>query len=252
MTTTIFPVILAGGSGTRLWPLSRKNFPKQFLSLHGESSLLQQTVKRAIALPHEKLLVVSNEAHYFLCQEQLQPYTSEINYLLEPCIKNTAPAIAAAAHYIKSIAGPDAVMLVLPSDHWITNEDAFQQAMRKGCEYAATTEALVTFGIQPTSPKTGYGYIEASSMVSDGLFNVRVFREKPDLKTAEAYIAQGHFYWNSGMFAFKAQSYLTELNKYALSTYENSELAVINAKPHNDYLRLNSEAFSLCIEESID
>ena len=152
MTTQFFPVVLAGGSGTRLWPLSRKNFPKQFLRLQGETSLLQQTVQRAITLPHAKTLVVSNEAHYFLCQEQLQAYNEKITYLLEPCARNTAPAIASAAHYIKSLAGRDAVMLILPSDHWIADDSAWHAAMMEGAEFAARAPALVTFGILRQQP----------------------------------------------------------------------------------------------------
>ena len=181
MKTLFYPVILAGGSGTRLWPLSRKNYPKQFLCLQGESSLLQQTMQRAITLPHTKTLVVSNEAHYFLCQEQLQAMPEQITYLLEPCARNTAPAIASAAHYIADLAGPDAVMLILPSDHWIADDNAWRAAMLQGIEFAAAERALVTFGIQPTGPKTGYGYIEGAESLNTNVLAVGSFREKPDI-----------------------------------------------------------------------
>ena len=252
MTTLFFPVILAGGSGTRLWPLSRKNFPKQFLRLQGESSLLQQTMQRAMTLPQAKTVIVSNDAHYFLCQEQLQPFASQITYLLEPCARNTAPAIASAAHYIATIAGRDAVMLILPSDHWIADDEAWHSAMLQGAQFASEAQALVTFGIKPSSPKTGYGYIEAGMEVSPNIFSVHRFREKPDVEAAEAFIAHGNYYWNSGMFVCRAGTYLDELKQQAPDIYEHSEQAVAQAHYHHDYLRLNAEAFALCREESID
>ena len=252
MTTQFFPVVLAGGSGTRLWPLSRKNFPKQFLRLQGETSLLQQTVQRAITLPHAKTLVVSNEAHYFLCQEQLQAYNEKITYLLEPCARNTAPAIASAAHYIKSLAGRDAVMLILPSDHWIADDSAWHAAMMEGAEFAARAPALVTFGILPTSPKTGYGYIESAAPLDGHVLAVGGFREKPDVATAQALLNSGHHYWNSGMFVCRAGTYLDELKQHAPDIYEHSEQAVANAYHHQDYLRLEANAFGLCRDDSID
>lgn len=253
MTALFFPVVLAGGSGTRLWPLSRKNFPKQFLRLQGETSLLQQTMQRAVMLPHAaNTLVVSNEAHYFLCQEQLQAYAGKITYLLEPCARNTAPAIASAAHYISSIAGPDAVMLILPSDHWIADDNAWHAAMLEGAEFAATDDALVTFGIQPAAPKTGYGYIEAARPLAGNVLAVGSFREKPDAKTAEEFIASRNYYWNSGMFVCRAGTYLNELKQHAPDIYNHSERAVANAHHHQDYLRLDEEAFSLCRDDSID
>ena len=252
MTTQFFPVVLAGGSGTRLWPLSRKNFPKQFLRLQGETSLLQQTLQRAMTLPHANTLVVSNEAHYFLCQEQLQSYNGKITYLLEPCARNTAPAIASAAHYIKAIAGPDAVMFILPSDHWIANEGAWHAAMMEGAEFAAREPALVTFGIQPTSPKTGYGYIESAASLGGRVLAVEGFREKPDAATAETFIHSEHHYWNSGMFVCRAGTYLDELKQHAPDIYEHSKVAVAKAYHHHDYLRLEAEAFGLCRADSID
>ena len=252
MTTLFFPVILAGGSGTRLWPLSRKNFPKQFLRLQGESSLLQQTMQRAITLPQARTLIVSNEAHYFLCQEQLQAFAPHITYLLEPCARNTAPAIASAAHYIETLAGRDAVMLILPSDHWIADDDAWIAAMLRGAQFASTEQALVTFGIKPASPKTGYGYIEAGSQLADNVLSVTSFREKPDLETAEAFTVSGHHYWNSGMFACRVGTYLDELKKYAPDIHAHSEQAVTNAYRHQDYLRLDAEEFALCRDDSID
>lgn len=252
MTRQFFPVVLAGGSGTRLWPLSRKNFPKQFLRLQGETSLLQQTMQRAMTLPQARTLVVSNEAHYFLCQEQLQGYSDKITYLLEPCARNTAPAIAGAAHYINEIAGPDAVMLILPSDHWIADDKAWLNAMMEGAEFAANAYAMVTFGIQPTSAKTGYGYIQSAKPIAGNVLAVEAFREKPDRETAESFLANGHYYWNSGMFVCRAGTYLHELKQYAPDIYQHSEAAVTKAHHHQDYLRLHADEFALCRDDSID
>lgn len=250
--TLLFPVVLAGGSGTRLWPLSRKNFPKQFLRLQSESSLLQQTLQRVALLDHVKTLVVSNEAHYFLCQEQLAAFAEGVSYLLEPCVRNTAPAIAAAAHHLASVAGPEAVMLILPSDHWIADETSWQSAMLAGAEWASQEHALVTFGIKPYAPETGYGYIEAGDVRSQHVFAVNRFREKPDLETAKQYIANGHYFWNSGMFVCTAGTYLEELKQHAPDIYDHTKQAVAKAHVYHDYIRLDAEAFAQCREESID
>jgi mannose-1-phosphate guanylyltransferase / mannose-6-phosphate isomerase len=252
MTTNLYPVVLAGGSGTRLWPLSRKNHPKQFLALNGEQSLLQQTVKRAQSIANKHSIIVSNEAHYFLCQDQLQHFNHEMTYLLEPCARNTAPAIACAAHYLVHNVGRDAVMLVLPSDHWIADDAAWQEAMMAGGEFAVTHQALVTFGIQPDSPKTGYGYIEAGTSLTEKAQRVLSFREKPDLDTANEFISKGNYFWNSGMFVCCAGVYLDELVEYQPDIYYFSEQAVLQAQHHHDFLRLDLENFSRCESESID
>lgn len=248
----VFPVILAGGAGTRLWPLSRKSFPKQFLRLQGATSLLQQTMQRVLTLGHSEVLVVSNEAHYFLCQEQLQVFNTPITYLLEPCARNTAPAIAAAAHYIAAQAGDDAVMLILPSDHWIADNNLWSSAMVQGVAFAAAQEALVTFGIHPSSAKTGYGYIEATDCLNPNVFAVKSFCEKPDAETAEKFVAQGNYYWNSGMFVCRASVYLSELKKLAADIFNPSKQAVTNAYRQHDYLHLEAQAFAECRAESID
>lgn len=252
MTTTLYPVILAGGSGTRLWPLSRKNYPKQFLALNTELSLLQQTVRRAHSLAHSNSLIVSNDAHYFLCQEQLHDFNQPMTYLLEPCARNTAPAIACAAHYLSQMAGSDAVMLILPSDHWIADDIAWKKAMLIGGQYAAEHDALVTFGIQPDSPKTGYGYIEAGLPLTDGVQQVLSFREKPEAAMAVEFINCGNYFWNSGMFVCRAGVYLAELEKYHPNIYHCSQEAVAKARNHNDYLRLDPESFADCEADSID
>lgn len=252
MTTTLYPVILAGGSGTRLWPLSRQNYPKQFLALNGELSLLQQTVKRAQSIMKSNLLVVSNDAHYFLCQEQLQDFNQPITYLLEPCVRNTAPAIACAAHYLSQMVGRDAVMLVLPSDHWIADDNAWKEAMLIGGQYAAEHEALITFGIHPDSPKTGYGYIEAGLPLTDQVQHVLSFREKPSAEVAADFIECGNYFWNSGMFVCRAGVYLDELEKYHPQMHQFSQQATLQAQHQHDYLRLDGESFSHCEAESID
>ena len=252
MTAPLIPVVLAGGSGTRLWPLSRKNYPKQFLTLHGESSLLQQTVERATALPYTALLTISNQSHYFLCQEQLNTYAADITYLLEPCARNTAPAIAATAHYIVKHHSPDAIMVILPSDHWITPVAEWQTAMLQGVALASSQDLIVTFGIKPTEPTSAYGYIETSSPIDKHAFSVHAFREKPDLQTAKQFVISGKHYWNSGMFVCKAKTYLDELNKHAPELYTHSLDALEKGTHANDYLRLNEQAFSQCKNDSID
>lgn len=252
MTPYLFPVILAGGSGTRLWPLSRKNFPKQFLRLQSESSLLQQTMQRVSQLSCDRTIVVSNDAHYFLCQEQLHTVTTPITYLLEPCPRNTAPAIAATAHYLTQLAGRNAIMLVLPSDHWIADTTAWQQAMVQGIEFAATQDAIVTFGITPSSPKTGYGYIEAADLVCPQIYRIAHFREKPEEALAIKFVEQGHYFWNSGMFVCRAGLYLDELERYASDIFASSAQAYTQAYHHHDFIRLDEPSFSTCRNESID
>jgi mannose-1-phosphate guanylyltransferase/mannose-6-phosphate isomerase len=252
MSTQIIPIILAGGSGTRLWPLSRKNFPKQFLRLQGKTSLLQQTLQRVLQLPVQEICIVSNEAHYFLCQEQLEGYSSKINYILEPCARNTAPAIAAAAHYIAEQINQDAILLILPSDHWIAEDDKWTDAMLKAAKFAQANHALVTFGIKPISPKTGYGYIEADNTAAGEILSVKSFREKPDELTAQTFVEDGNYYWNSGMFVCRADTYLKELNLLHPTMYQKTLDAVKKGSAHNDYYRLDSSNFAACADLSID
>jgi mannose-1-phosphate guanylyltransferase/mannose-6-phosphate isomerase len=250
--THVFPVVLAGGSGTRLWPLSRKDFPKQFLKLHGKQSLLQQTVMRAEKIPHQNLLVVGNESHYFLCQDQLQHTNPNLTYLLEPCARNTAPAIACAAHHILNTVGEDGVLVILPSDHWIEDEAPWRAAMQRAIDFVSHTPAMVTFGIKPTSPKTGYGYIDIAAEQEKGVYGIARFREKPSLEVAEACMKSDMSYWNSGMFVCRATTYLEELSEFEPELFKSTEAAYHNAHQQHDYFRLDASAFSTCRSESID
>ncbi len=248
----VFPVILAGGSGTRLWPLSRKDFPKQFLQLHGERSLLQQTVKRAAKLAAKEMLVVSNEAHYFLCQDQLKAQHFNLTYLLEPCPRNTAPAIACAAHHVLNTVGKDGILVILPSDHWIQDDELWCNAMQSAIDFVTDTPAMVTFGIKPTSPKTGYGYIDLGDTSGQGIYQVARFREKPTREVAEQCIQTGKSYWNSGMFVCRATTYLEELSAFEPALFKASEAAYQKAVSQSDYFRLDANAFADCRAESID
>lgn len=252
MTISLYPIILAGGSGTRLWPLSRQNFPKQFLALNSELSLLQQTMQRVCQLPCYDPIIVSNDAYYFLCQEQLQAFPKTATYLLEPCARNTAPAIACAAHHLANTVGKKAIMLILPSDHWIGDETAWQESMISGAQFVAEHQAIITFGITATQPKTGYGYIEAGPFLNDKVQKVISFREKPNAETAAHFINQGNYFWNSGMFVCTAEFYLEQLKEFEPDMYHHSQQAVQHAAHRHDFLRLNPEDFSQCKAESID
>ncbi|MCL1073888.1 mannose-1-phosphate guanylyltransferase/mannose-6-phosphate isomerase [Shewanella dokdonensis] len=248
----LLPVIMAGGSGSRLWPLSRQLFPKQFLTLNGSLSMLQTTTKRLKHIEHQPPLVICNQEHRFSVAEQLRLTGSQHSgILLEPIGKNTAPAIALAAFYsLKK--GYDPVMLVLAADHVIKNEQAFCNTVMQAIG-SAEAGKLVTFGIVPTSAETGYGYIKRGKAVGDNsVFEVAQFVEKPDYETAENYLASGQFYWNSGMFLIKASRYLDELKRFSAEIYNACAIAVNETNEDLDFIRINSEAFSKCPEDSID
>jgi len=247
---SMIPVILSGGSGTRLWPLSRESHPKQFLPLLGEHSLLQMTWLRLRGLPGaDAPLVVANEEHRFMVAEQLRQVDATPSALiLEPVGRNTAPAIAVAA--LKAMAtGEDPVLLVLPSDHVIADEPGFRQAVLAALP-AAEAGSLVTFGILPTSPETGYGYINAAA--GEGVRAVLRFVEKPDQATAEKYVASGEYFWNSGMFAFRASRYLEELAKTHPKMIEMARQSLEKATVDADFLRLDRDSFAACPADSID
>jgi len=245
----IIPVILSGGSGTRLWPLSRESYPKQFLPLTSEDSMLQATWKRVEGLTACRPLVVGNQEHRFMIAEQLREAgATPAAILLEPIGRNTAPAIAVAA-LEATATGEDALLLVLPSDHVIQDVGAFHATVRSAAA-AAEAGQLVTFGIVPTAPETGYGYIKAAS--KDGLSAVERFVEKPDLATAQDYVASGQYFWNSGMFLIRASRYLEELQRLAPDMLATCREALHKARRDEDFVRLDAEAFAGCPADSID
>ncbi len=254
----MIPVILSGGSGTRLWPLSRANKPKQFLSLVNEKSMLQNTLLRLRGL--EQLappIVVCNEDHRFMVAEQLRELKiGDACIMLEPVGRNTAPAIAIAAIQAMQLQQQqqDPVLLVLAADHVIQDIPAFQQAVMEA-QLAAEAGKLVTFGIVPVSAHTGYGYIRHSQQNIDQIpntYQVTEFKEKPDRKTAEHYLASGEYCWNSGMFMFKASSLLAELEKFAPEIVKACRLAVTTASQDLDFVRVDNEAFSTSPADSLD
>ncbi len=245
----LLPVILSGGSGTRLWPLSRESYPKQFLPLTGDLTMLQATWHRVAPIAGRAPLVVANEEHRFVAAEQLQQVGAQPQAIvLEPVGRNTAPAIAIAAMEATRD-GDDAILLVLPSDHVISDEETFQRVVKQAMP-AAISGKLVTFGIVPDGPETGYGYIKAAN--GDEIRPVERFVEKPDLSTAQAYVASGEYFWNSGMFLFKASRYLAELQKFNPAILDASRIAWQRARRDADFVRLDKESFAAVPSDSID
>lgn len=243
------PVLLSGGSGTRLWPLSREAYPKQFLPLAGDDTMVQATWRRVDAIAELAPIVVANEEHRFLVAEQLRQVGAPVPaILLEPVGRNTAPAIAAAA--LQAMAdGADPLLLVLPSDHVVRDVAGFQRAVRDASA-AAEAGALVTFGIVPDAPETGFGYIQAET--GDGLRKVSRFVEKPDAATAQAYLDAGGYYWNSGMFLFRASRYLEELARFRPDIVDATRASHAAARHDGDFVRLDKGAFAACPSDSID
>ena len=245
------PVIMAGGSGTRLWPLSRGNFPKQFLPLTGRHTMLQQTLLRLSGLQHSAPLLICNEDHRFIAAEQIRQLgMGKADIMLEPVGRNTAPAIALAALRAKQQGNAEAVLLVLAADHVINNTPAFQQAIEQALPLANDGQ-LVTFGIVPSSPETGYGYIKRGKQ-SGSAYQVDSFIEKPDLSTAEFYLQSGEYYWNSGMFMFRADIYLQQLQKFRPDIYAACEVAMAEQISDLEFVRINKAAFEACPSDSID
>lgn len=248
------PVLLSGGSGTRLWPLSREAYPKQFLALAGEDTMLQATWRRVAALADIAPIVVAGEDHRFLVAEQLRQIGAPTPaILLEPMGRNTAPAIAAAAMQAMRD-GEDPLLLVLPSDHVVRDEAAFRAAVSAAMP-AADAGGLLTFGIVPDTAETGFGYIEADKHAEardGGVKPVLRFAEKPDALTAQAYVDAGGYYWNSGMFLFRASRYLEELQRFRPDIVEGVRAAFDAAQGDGDFIRLDKKAFAACPSDSID
>jgi len=248
--TKLQPVLLSGGSGTRLWPLSREAYPKQFLPLAGHDTMLQATWQRVADIASAAPIVVANEEHRFLVAEQLRQIgVPTPSILLEPVGRNTAPAIAAAALQAMS-GGDDPLLLVLPSDHVVRDAAAFRAAVAEASA-AAEQGALVTFGIVPTGPETAFGYIHATG-AGPGVRIVERFVEKPDAATAQSYLDLGGYYWNSGMFLFRASRYLQELERFRPDMLAATRTAWERASHDGDFIRLDRDAFAACAADSID
>ncbi|MEZ8042128.1 mannose-1-phosphate guanylyltransferase/mannose-6-phosphate isomerase [Vibrio sp. 1F263] len=249
----ITPVIMAGGTGSRLWPLSRELYPKQFLSVTGDMSMLQQTVARLSNLEHSAPILICNEDHRFIAAEQMRLGGFEHGgIILEPVGRNTAPAIALAALQAINTAdvGDEPLLLVLAADHIIENELAFVNSVEKALSFALN-DKLVTLGIVPNAPETGYGYIKAGKQDSDA-FSVSEFVEKPDLVTAQSYLETNEYYWNSGMFIFKASRYLEELAKLEPEILEICKKAIAAPSQDVEFTRVDPAIFETCPDKSID
>lgn len=247
----LVPVLLSGGVGSRLWPVSREAHPKQFQPLAGELSMLQETLKRTAGLDEAAPVVVCNEEHRFMVAEQLRMVDIAASALiLEPAGRNTAPAVALAA--LQAIENdPDALLLVLPADHVIQEPNAFVEAVGKAVPHAQQGK-LMTFGVVPSSPETGYGYIKCGASVGEDLFDLERFVEKPDEATASAYLESGNYLWNSGMFLLSASAYLAELSLHAPEILASCQRAMEQASRDMDFVRPDAEQFIGCPADSID
>lgn len=242
-------VVMAGGSGSRLWPLSRSLYPKQFLPLADSQTMLQATLSRVKGLSSAEPMLICNEAHRFIAAEQVRQMGFSARILLEPVGRNTAPAIALAA--LQAISSDDdPLLLVLAADHVIPDVEAFHQTVVAATPLAQSGK-LVTFGIVATGPETGYGYIKRGSPERSG-FNVSQFVEKPDLETAQSYVDSGDYYWNSGMFLLRASRYIEELGKYRPDILDACTKSLETLSPDMDFVRINEEAFKACPDESVD
>ena len=245
----IVPVILSGGSGSRLWPLSRSLHPKQFIDLVNKKTLFQDTILR---LPEDTTdpLIICNEEHRFLAAEQLRQISKKSSgIIIEPVGKNTAPAVALAA--LKLSNTTDQILLVLSADHIIQNIQAFHKSIEVAKTYAEQ-DKLVTFGVVPTKPETGYGYIETNIADEVECYDIKSFKEKPTQKNAQLYIESGKYFWNSGIFMFKASIYLDELKKFEPEIYSTCKKSLQTKHKNLDFIRLNNDKFYQCSSKSID
>ena len=249
----MIPVILSGGSGSRLWPLSRKQYPKQFLALTGEHTLFQQTLSRLVFEGMEPPVVVSNQEHRFIVQEQLEALDLKTqSILLEPFGRNTAPAVAIAAMKLMA-EGRDELLLILPADHVIEDQRAFQRALALATNAAEKGE-MVLFGVPANRPETGYGYIKAGDErgLPDGVIRVERFIEKPDETRAQQFVEDGGYFWNSGMFLFRASRFLEELKKHDADIYDTCLLALERSQHEGDLISIDAATFECCPDNSID
>lgn len=251
--STIRPVILCGGAGTRLWPVSRQHFPKQLLPVTGERSMLQQTAERLTGKQFSPAIVVSGEEQRFFIKRQLQKIQARIEaILLEPMARNTSAAVTLAAAWLQAN-GHDELLLVMPSDHVIADRDAFISAVEIGARHAEDG-AIVTFGAEPSEPNTQYGYIEARAdqQYADGAFPIARFHEKPNAKKAAEYLSSGHFYWNSGIFLFKASTLLSEMREFLPSSLDCIVRALEESTTDDVFVRPSASAFAKVENISID
>lgn len=250
-TLTILPVVMAGGSGTRLWPLSRELYPKQFLKLGSDETMLQTTLLRLQGLPLQQCLVIGNELHRFLIAEQLRQIDAlGRNILLEPVGRNTAPAIALAAlHALET--GADPLLLVLAADHVIRDTAALHEGVLLAAQHAGQGH-LVTFGVVPESPETGYGYVQTGATTGQGAYRVVAFVEKPSAELAASYFAGGQHLWNSGMFMFRASRYVEELQKFRPDILQACRAALKVTDTDLNFIRVDRAAFEACPSDSID
>ncbi len=249
----LLPVILSGGSGTRLWPLSREKYPKQLLPLVGEDSMLQATLRRTDGLDGiDEPLIVCNEEHRFAVAEQMRLLGKHGQIVLEPFGRNTAPALTLAA-LAASDSGKDPILLVMPADHVIQNVEAFQKAVKQAITLAEKGYA-VTFGITPDCPETGYGYIEQGAPLpnAEGSFSIARFVEKPNLETAQTYLDAGNYLWNSGIFVLRVSVWLNALNNCRPDILTACQSALQSKGSDGDFLRIDKQAFAECPSDSID
>ncbi len=244
-------VIMCGGIGSRFWPYSRTDLPKQFIDFLGTGrSLLQMSYDRILpVVPRENVVIVTNERYAPLVKEQL-PELSDDQILLEPARRNTAPCVAWAAYHIAA-RDPEATMIVTPSDHLITRQHEFEKALRRGCEFVEGRDALLTLGIKPTSPETGYGYIQIGDEVEEGILKVKTFTEKPDRELAKVFVDSGEFFWNSGMFLWRVSSIISVFEEYApdIASALGADRAAFGTPREREYI---DRAFPGCVNISID
>lgn len=256
MNHRVCPVILCGGSGTRLWPLSREQYPKQLLSLIGEDSLLQATLKRIYENVTNEFvvtspIVVTNESHRFLVAEQLRQIgIGDAQIILEPAARNTAPALTLAAEHVMDQYA-DAIMLVMPADHVINDAPSFINCVQSGLELASQGK-LMTFGVVPDKPETGYGYIKKGSSIAGHINNIQHFVEKPELSLAQQYVESGDYVWNSGMFLFSAKTWQLAIAHFCPEIFQCVKNAYEHKQQDMDFLRVDSKMFTRCPSESID